>query len=213
MSWAEVEKKLSIERDTSYSNMYVYENSATFTAPKTGYYKIICVGAGGAGATARDTSTALGIGGCSGGVAIKTKKMAKGATLSITISSDGTASCDGMSATKGYDRNYYPSRPDYIVPGTATGGDYNYNGQTGTAQSQIGIGGSVGCILSGLMTRDVVTTAYNGATRQAYSGWGIFGHGGGASRVQFYDDGAMVAYSVSQQQPAGVIIIPLPALS
>lgn len=198
MSWAETLMLQEAQRERSFNTMYVLNTSQTWTAPKSAYYKIICIGAGGRGGYNyfRDSGYTYGYGG-GGGVAIKTKAMQKGETLTVNVG--GSASCDGMTATAGNDadteRNVYYSGSG----GTASGGDENYNGQSGGG----GNGGSVGCIIAGLaMSRD---TIMGGGTSN--SGYGIYGHGGGGGVLA--NDAIQ---DVTPSQPAAVIIIPLESI-
>lgn len=222
MSWAQISKQLEIERDNSFNNIYVFESSTTFTAPKKGYYKIICVGAGGtayaSGVTSSDYMYHNCMSGAAGGVAIKNKSMLANDTLTIAISSSGVATCDGMTANFGGNAYDFSSAADTApVGGTATGGVWNYKGSNGAKRYRgsnptVINGGSIGCILPGLMTRDDAIAN----TARAYSGWGLYGHGGGAGACSMNTGNMSSDFvnitGVSDKQPAAVIIIPLPSL-
>lgn len=198
MSWSEVAKLQEGQRDRLFNDMYILETSQTWTAPHNGYYKIICVGAGGNAQYYTSSNYGAGFG---GGVAVKTKRLKTGATLTIDITG-GTATCDGMVASLG----------DETKGGTATGGEYNYTGLSGHSMSSgITSGGSVGCMLSGLMFKDKDVTSrqvsYGYATEAVPKGFGLMGHGGGGgcaveSRVR----------EMMRGEPACVIIIPLESI-
>lgn len=210
MNWVDITKTLELVRNNLYNNIYIFEETATFTAPKTGYYKIICVGAGSNATASINTTygTSSARGGNGGGVAIKTKRVSKNGTLSITISTQGVASCDGMTAN-GWSTT--------STAGQATGGDYNYTGlvgdilQSGGANVKLSRnGGSVGCFIPELMTRQYV----NLFAVSAHSGYGICGHGGGGGCcIDTVTQGDNTGLILTEAQPAAVIIIPLPSLN
>ena len=196
MSWSEVAKLQEGQRDRLFNDMYILETSQTWTAPHNGYYKIICVGAGGSASTIDDRA------GCGGGVAVKTKRMNKGTTLAISIT--GGATCDGMTATSG--GNAYGSG------GTATGGDYNYTGLNPSADTErITAGGSVGCYLTGLTYREKDMFSFGSSTIFSMpKGFGIMGHGGGGG--YFSTSGTTKTEYAANGEPACVIIIPLESI-
>lgn len=221
MNWVDIYKTLEIVRNNLFNDIYVTEESTTYTAPKNGYYKIICVGAGGdsevLGWTNNKPRCTSGSG---GGVAIKTKRLSKGTNLSITItestpSANGGASCDGMFAGNGGKSG---QTGKIVYGGTATGGDENYDGQSNeySDSKNPGIvnGGSVGCFFYGITMRDTASL-YNTDNGTVYGGFGILGHGGGGGCVANYNANASerMTYAYVKGQPAGVIIIPLPLLS
>lgn len=198
MSWSEVAKLQEGQRDRLFNDMYILETSQTWTAPHNGYYKIICVGAGGSAYYSTASSYDAGGG---GGVAVKTKRMKTGATLTVSITG-GTATCDEMIANSG----------SWNGVGTATGGEYNYTGLAGRfISSSIKSGGSVGCMLSGLMYKDKDIesrqVAYGYAAEIIPKGFGIMGHGGGGGYR--YSDGT---HQMMNGEPACVIIIPLESI-
>lgn len=223
MNWTDIFKTLEYTRDNMYNNIYIYETTTTFTIPETGYYKIICVGAGGSAAALQssttsgaDTTTCYS--GGAGGVAIKTKRMVKNESLSITISIEGEASCDGMTATAGSNGSSAGASG-----GTATGGQYNYIGNSGnvahSTSSSAGTsanGGSVGCIIPGIMSRDDINLRYsldNNSVFFAHSGWGFLGHGGGAGACAAKYSYPYAGTVKGEKQSAAVFIIPLPTIN
>lgn len=196
MSWAETLMLQEAQRERSFNTMYVLGVSQTWTAPKSAYYKIICIGAGGTGKYYYQSGIGYrkGYGG-GGGVAIKTKSLQKGEKLTVTIGS--SASCDGMTATSGGNGEANNRGSSDGSGGTANGGDENYTGLNGGG----GNGGSVGCMIAGLaMSRDTLMGVSN-------SGYGIYGHGGGGG---VFADNTM--QTVTPIQPAAVIIIPLESI-
>lgn len=216
MNWVDICKTLEIVRNNLFNDIYIAESTTTYTAPKNGYYKIICVGAGGNAKTSMANNIYNCRSGAGGGVATKIKRFSKNSTLSITISG-GTASCDGMIANGG--GNALSTGSNVATGGTATGGDENYNGLDGeivTGVSSSATGGSVGCLLNGITMRD--TSAIAGASKTnsssitIYSGFGILGHGGGAGCGGIYDSNTYFPKIAMEAQPAGVLIIPMASL-
>lgn len=65
----------------------VYTAGATFTAPKTGLYKVTCTGGGGSGAR----NASVGGGGGGGGTAIEYVTLTKNDAVTVTIGAGGTA--------------------------------------------------------------------------------------------------------------------------
>lgn len=211
MNWVDIFKTLEIVRDNSFSNIYMFEETTTFTAPKTGYYKIICVGAGGTAYGVLGNSNTMVYSGGAGGVAMKTKRINKNSTIAVTISASGAASCDGMTANAGH--RGYPNETTSGAGGTATGGEYNYTGNSGTKTTLHANGGSIGCIIPGIMYRDsIYLLSGDNEGKNAYSGWGILGHGGGAGVCGNAYSSSYPDIVIGAQQPAAVIIIPLPSL-
>lgn len=220
MNWVDIFETLEIVRNNSFSNIYMFEETTTFIAPETGYYKIICVGAGGAAnanqySTSGSAEVANTYSGGAGGVAIKTKRIEKNSTVSIIISSAGVASCDGMTANAGED-----GKSAGASGGTANGGEYNYTGGSGISKetNKYGSnyvssnGGSIGCIIPGIMSKDDIVLIDSEFGTKAYSGWGILGHGGGAGACAAKQNSSYPQIIKGLSQPAAVIIIPLPYL-
>lgn len=216
MNWVDICKTLEIVRNNLFNDIYVTEESTTYTAPKNGYYKIICVGEGGNARTLLSNNIYTCKSGAGGGVATKIKRLSKNSALSITIS-NGTASCDGMVAHGGGDAPITGS--NVTTGGTATGGDENYKGFDGEisrGSSTSATGGGVGCLLNGITMRD--TSAIpgpdkaNSSSITIYSGFGILGHGGGAGCGGIYDSNTYLPNIVMDAQPAGVLIIPMASL-
>ena len=179
--------------------------STTFTPEKTGVYKVICVGAGGAGYAYKTTNsgnTVFSSGGGSGGVAVKVLTLNSGTKYNVSI---GTSASFGniMTTTGGTAGNYYiQDGAIYSTGGTATGGDYNFAGaagESGYATSGTFKGASVNVWFTELTP---MPTTIDGLT----TGDGVlrYGGGGSASRTAYNSVNSDVA-----GQPAAVIIIPL----
>lgn len=214
MSWAEVQKFNECARQNTINGALVIENSKTWTAPKTGYYKIIVVGGAGHNRKNNSASSPNVAGGGAGGVAIKTMKIMAGTAYVITID---TTSSDNFTATSfgteivansgtagtlsGANAN-----PIAGVGGTATGGDYNYKGENGATSTNGTLqGASVGCFIPGITDRQefVYQTEYDGdaTSTHLFSGYGILGHGGCYSLD--------TVYYPNDRQTGCVVIIPL----
>ena len=149
MSWSEVFKinknmKRALDeqmRDAIALPMRIITTSTTYTPEKTGIYKVICVGAGGksGGATGSSMSGVYGDSGGGGGVAIKTLKLLSSESYNITVGSSASFS-NILTATSG--GNGAKNSPG--SGGTATGGDYNFSGGNGKADSR--------CFYSGIIS-------------------------------------------------------------
>ena len=155
MSWAEIKKAVNdnltvpLNRQYQIPRMVVYVDNATFVAPRSTWYLITAVGAGGTGG-AGDTEPGVpeANGGGGGGGAISASKLyfEKGMSVPITIDSNGTTFGSFMSAgaggTGGTGVAGKPSQ--HGVGGTggvAVGGNlFNINGNDGSGIN----GGSAG---------------------------------------------------------------------
>lgn len=133
---------------------YTTAGTFTFTAPKTGKYKVTVIGGGGGGGGAKNSATiyAAGGGGGGGGHAIKYVNLTAGQNVTVTVGSggnggigavagsNGSASSFGAycSATGGGGGNYgdgSTATNNYYgvggIPGGGTGGDINGYGSNG----------------------------------------------------------------------------------
>lgn len=220
MSWAEVfkinsnmKKPLNEQiRDIKVLPIRIITSSTTYTPEKSGWYKIICVGAGADSYGFIGSSTTSKIytsGGCAGGVAIKVLKLSKSVSHTVSIGSSASFKYTdgGVEKTilaEGGVPGYYDlsdgSSPS--TPGTASGGDYNYTGgQASGSTSKSSAyyqGASVGVYLTELIPQD---TSRNGLKY----GNGILCYGGGASAQRDTYD----SVTTNEGQPSAVIIIPL----
>ena len=155
-------------REMQYIGSYVFTSSTTFTPDKSGYYKVIVVGAGGANDAASDYFASGG----AGGVAIKNMHLLSTQEYTIDIQNGNSTFNKDVAATAGGDGHsgFYGVGG---AGGTASGGDFNYDGLWGTVRvNNPPNGGSVGVFIPGLML------PYSTET-----GLGILGYGnGGASR-------------------------------
>lgn len=201
MSWTEVYKMNEHARNTAFSNAYMITSSSTFTAPQTGYYKIICVGRGGTG----ERTSGSYHGGDAGGVCTKIVKLAKNATLSITVADLSTA----VTSSNGAVNMTAYAAANSANPREADGGDYNYTGNTYNGK----VGGSVGCFLTGLMTQQILSgrSPNSGSDYFDYGCWQVCNMGGGASYVYSeYNSSSGTYYNQEAKYGSGgVVIIPL----
>lgn len=210
MSWGEVYKINSNMnraineqlRDMMFRPLRIITTTGTYTPEKTGLYQVICVGSGGDG-NVWDSGNHYSAGGGGGGVAIKTIRLESTTSYNVTVST--TASFGNiLSATSGAGG----STP---TGGTASGGDYNFTGETGAKGSlkndvyTVSRGGSVGVVISGL-SRQISYTTTSG-TFHIY-GEGILQYGGGGAATGSYNSGED-KWVEDAGQPAAVIIIPL----
>lgn len=147
--------------DREFYEGQLITSSTTWTVPKTGVYKIICVGAG------EDGSSSHG-GGASGGVTVEKAKLTEGDSYSITIGNNalfGTL-CSATGASRGTGGS-----------GTATNGKV-YVGQNANRVSRdIGRGADVSFFDSRYMSKAIqtITQATTPFLHFASGGTGLFG--------------------------------------
>lgn len=207
MSWGEVVKinnnmKYSINeqiRNNRFLPAHIITQSTNFTPEKSGYYKVICVGAGGNSGTYVYRNSITLLSGGAGGVAIKTYQLSSTSSYGITFSDGSSTFNNELTAGKG-------SSVSLDNPGTggnAVGGNINFIGNNGNSHTVAETvtaslaGASVGCYIPELSQ----TYSYMNET---FSGYGICGLG--------YSGGIAHINEISHiQQPggAGCIIIPL----
>lgn len=212
MSWGEVFKinnnmKHAINeqlRDMKYNQLEILTTGTSYTPKKNGIYKIICVGAGYQGKSV-DTLEPEVNSGASGGVAIKTMELTKKSyPISISSLSGGEVTFNSTITVTG--------ASDYTTPGTANGGDYNFDGKTAPSNSE---GGSVGVYIPELMTRQysALIGFPGGYARGSYGtqGYCICNLGGGGVKMSCGAATGTVTRQYISIQPggAGIIIIPI----
>lgn len=207
MSWGEVFKINNNMRhtineqlqDMKYNQLEILTTGTSYTPKKNGIYKIICVGAGHAGkSVAYQTEIHSG---SSGGVAIKTMELTKKSypiSIGTTVTFNSTVTATSATNT---------------APGTASGGDYNFDGKTPPSDSE---GGSVGVYISELMTRQhtLLGCAPNGIAKfnNGTQGYCLCNLGGGGVTFSAYaatSSGNIAEYSSIGPGRAGIIIIPI----
>ena len=222
MSWSEVFKinknmKRALNeqmRDIKYNPLTIITSSTTYKPPKTGLYKIICVGKGGnsGGYNGGNANQAIANSGGAGGVAIKTLRLSSATSYSITVSTTASFSSE-LTATAGEDGANTISSSSIANGGTASGGDYNYEGGKG---SNISItptfgdtvkGGDTGVFISDLYHPMFYYDKTNNMIR--YYGRGVLEYGGGAPAARWSGTGGNYAHLDASGLPAAVIIIPI----
>ena len=217
MSWGEIsrinsnmKKTLNEQlREHSFTILKVITETGTYTPEKTGLYRGICVGAGGNGVNSSSTSTYLSIGGGGGGVAIKDMVLSSTTSYNVTVSTYAQFGAELIAnggTTGGYSGSSVTTEP---VGGTASGGDYNFQGERGWVRSKTNLparGGSVQCVIPGLNKDIFVADAMYNKLRYGNS---ILGYGGGGPAVIGYLDGSYNRDYHLSGLPAAVIIIPL----
>jgi hypothetical protein len=212
MSWAEVLKindnlKNPINkqiREAAYNGARVITASTTFVPEKSGWYKVIVVGAAGATYTTRI--------GSAGGVGISTLKLSEDSTYHISMAGGQTRFYgDEIDIAANNGKNGGDA-----LGGTAVGAQYNYKGENGegttitTARSKNGA--SVGVFIPELSQRFDISYIENNnySLVAANSGHGILGYGASAGVVTYegYNGNALGGVTPSRNGGA-VIIIPL----
>lgn len=187
-------------RELAYAGSYLFESYTTFIPDNSGWYKIIVVGAGGAGDARYGTgSKYYTASGGSGGVAIKTMHLLKEQSYQVEVSNFQSSFDGTIVATAGTDGDTLSSTSS--KKGTAIGGDFNYNGQDGEAGSNaVSKPRNVSVYIPGLMekTRHIIND--EGEYAELFTGVGILEHGasGGGKRL-----------GSTSGQPGCVLIIPL----
>lgn len=234
MSWAEVgkinnnfNKPLNEQiRDNQFQGAYVFSEPTTgyrepvlktFKPDKSGYYKVIVVGAGGNHKSGISSGTYYISTGGSGGVAIKTIHLSSSDEYSMEFTYDGNATFNGtVAATHGGDASGSTASMSPGDGGTAGGGDFNYPGVKGINNSGsrdndqvLAKGASVGVNIVGLMKsfNALQTNIYqdNLYFAVAESGEGILGYGCSAG----WTSDRYHAVAITQTGSAAIIIIPL----
>lgn len=157
-------------REMQYIGSYVFTSSTTFTPDKSGYYKVIVIGAGGDYDEVGHGSDTLYASGGAGGVAIKNMHLLSTQEYTIDIKYYGNSTFNNeLAATAGGDGDAYPTEKGG-AGGTASGGDFNYDGLGGTVSvGNPPKGGSVGVFIPGLML------PYSTETGLGILGYGIGG--------------------------------------
>lgn len=123
--------------------------STTWIVPESGDYRITVIGKGGNGSdiaryqesnVGKTESAESGRSGGSGGLAIKTLSLVKGQSIPVTVNSAISSFGSYLSATAGGNSvaSDYPASATLGVGGTASGGDQNFNGQSGTWNGNYG---------------------------------------------------------------------------
>ena len=223
MSWSKVFKinknmKRALNeqiQDLKCTPMRVITTTQSYTPEKTGLYKVICVGAGGNGGASCSTNVMGASGGGGGGVAIKILTLSKNSTYNITVGTTASFAYDTntiFTATGGASGSYGSGG----VGGSASGGDYNYTGTSGTGVAGslvIPMPGSVGVSITELIRTPSpmlsVVQATSSYTVQLPYGDSLLNYGGGGSGVYFYNSNSDRSEKYMSGKPASVIIIPL----
>lgn len=208
-----------------YMRQVLYPLSGYFYVPKTGYYEVFAIGAGGNGGLAMvNTQIGCAGGGGGGGCSIKTAYLTKGAVLTITVgagatyqaqSSIGTqtGNSGGNTTVTGGGISLFAgggaggtagttSGVTYAggVGGSASGGDLNFKGGDGgsaiATTTGICAGGGGAVSFYGANTRGG-NASHTGSGRWpvAGGGGGIGGNGGDATATSNYAAGAGGSYS------------------
>ena len=147
--------------DREFYEGQLITSSTTWTVPKTGIYKIICVGAG------EDGSASYG-GGASGGVVVEKARLTEGASYSITIGNNalfGTL-CSAIGASNGTGGS-----------GTVTNGKVYAGQNANNTSNHIGNGADVSFFDSKYMSKAIqtITQANTPMLYFAPGGTGLFG--------------------------------------
>ena len=198
-------------RDNRFLPARIIESSQDFVVERSGWYKIICVGAGGEGEFRSNVQERRS--GGAGGVAISAKLLNKDDVIPISIS-QGTTTIQsfGMIAEKGGDATSTKSGSG----GNAYGGDENYAGLDGKPANEYNNnnGAGVGVYIPELSFRNLTQTVhydesynYNAVNATLTIAPSILGYG--HSSTQYSGDSPSSSYLESYSGPAACIIIPL----
>lgn len=215
MSWSEVYKinnnmKRTINeqlRDMMFRPVRLITTTSTYVPEKTGLYRVICVGAGG-GSYSDSYSSNAASGGGGGGVAIKTIRLDKTSSYDITVSSLASFG-NILTAANGASGG----RTEGGAGGTASGGDYNFDGEKGIrsggiSETTLVRGGSIGVVIGDLCRQVCLPCSIDDEAYLLTYGDSILNYGGGAPACIIVPGGNNV-YLSYDGLPACVIIIPL----
>jgi hypothetical protein len=191
----------------------VITTSGTYTPEKTGTYMVICVGAGGDGGSESASNVKGGGGGGGGGVAIKTLRLLKTGSYAVTVSTTASFTYDSntiITATSGGRGNYDRESSG----GTASGGDYNFNGTGGDntySAAQAPMPGSVTATIVGLTRTPQPYIGTLGSSRVISFTFGesILDYGGGGTGAGYYDSSSDKGEYATAGKKAAIVIIPL----
>ena len=155
----------------TYTRMYFSQTSGTYTAPRTGVYRITLKGGGGSGATVNSNSTTGGSGGGEGGLVIFYVTLTAGTSYTYTIGAGGAA----VSATGTTEEGVVGGASSFTINSStivvANGGTGALN-TTGVAP---GWGGT------GVLPPSVDGVAYSGAAGQLLSASASSSYAAGAT--------------------------------
>lgn len=200
-------------RDMKYLPSYLFTSSRSFSVSKTGWYKVIVVGAGGENFIYWNGSVQTIYTGGSGGVAVSTLYLDKNNLCEIEVHTDGFNTATGYYKFLYEDNDLRAYNGETAVDrytdvpgkgGTASGGDFNYNGLDGSTYRTNAIGTDVGVFIPELMKVKTTIMCSDNTAVTAVSGNGILGYGCGSGTY------AVKTNSVSTPKASGcVLIIPL----
>ena len=175
----------------TFSRMYFSQTSGSYTAPRTGVYRITLKGGGGGGGGATDSTHCIGSGGGEGGTLIFYIGLTKGQSYAYTIGAGGGGGANGSTygyadITNGYGGGSTSFNNQYSVAGGERGlrqqtggyggaGGSTYTAPTGTVVFFIpGAHGENGHILPSSYT----TQGGRGGGCSSFAAAGIYGSGG-----------------------------------
>lgn len=190
---------------TEYSEVQRFTRSGTFTAPESGWYRIVAAGKGGTGGNGlsnEDTGHTGGqfmyfnySGGSGGspGVSCKNKvKLNRGEQISFEFSLEGIVSVSSLSiqATNGGNggqRTFGQYGGPGGKAGSASGGDENYSGKSGNrGEYSYGNSNDEAVGAPSVTTTNPYVSAYGGKGGRAKAGGGYSGTAGSAAVIIFY---------------------------
>lgn len=225
MSWAEVfkinsnmKKPLNEQlRDLKFQPIKIITATGTYTPEKTGTYRVICVGAGGNGAsTCTSAAYYTSSSGGGGGVSIKTLKLLSSSSYNVTVGTTASFSygSNSITATAGGNASSGTGSATGGTGGTASGGDYNYPGNAGTGSKGHKIfnaPGSVGVYIGDLSRSTSAWLTVVDTCFELKYGDSILGYGGSGNGFAYYKTSTSGDYAavLTTGLPAAVIIIPL----
>ena len=200
-------------RDAKCIPYRVITTTGTYVPEKTGTYMVICVGAGGDGGSESASNVKGGGGGGGGGVAIKTLRLIKTGSYAVTVSTTASFTYNSntiITATSG-GRGYYDRESS---GGTASGGDYNFNGTGGDntySAAQAPMPGSVTATIVGLTRTPQPYIGTLGSSRVISFTFGesILDYGGGGTGAGYYASSSDNGEYATAGKKAAIVIIPL----
>ncbi len=175
---------LTREQTPAFNHRDVITTSGTYTAPVTGWYRIVVKGGGGSGNSAISISggSQSGSGGGEGGTTIGFEYMTAGQTASVVIGAGGTGGLGGAGGDSAVTVN----------GNTYTGGGGNKTGTTGGTGTIPGASGQYG-------TNLMITTSINNIGRTGAGAGGAIPNGTAINGGGGYGGTANVGTGVYQQ--------------
>jgi hypothetical protein len=164
----------------------IFTSSGTFTAPKTGIYKVICTGGGGGGS---DGDSRYCYAGGGGGTAIKWVSLTKNDEITVTVGAGGSKGDGGGGAGS------TGATSSFGASCSATGGAGGAYSASGTSEGGGGNGGAGSSGDINLYGGQGIGGYYNGTTKMRSWGGSSWWGGGHHSETRQFGNGGYATYA------------------